>query len=155
MSDVFRCGHPRTPENSTPVGNGAMRCRICKYNLVRVQYRRKMDVRGPIVRKHRTTTNKGKRYKIVLPENYPCGHPRTPENNIPNGEYTPKCRICHKQRLKEYHARNKSKSNEASLKRYAERRAAGLCTRCDQPSIKTLCPACYEQYKIRRKKAKS
>lgn len=35
--EYYPCGHPRTEENSTPVGNGSMRCRECKqaYNMAR------------------------------------------------------------------------------------------------------------------------
>lgn len=34
LKSVFRCGHPKTPENSTPVGKGYATCSFCR----RVKY---------------------------------------------------------------------------------------------------------------------
>lgn len=34
----FRCGHPRTPENSAPKGRGEVRCRECHSKRSRLRY---------------------------------------------------------------------------------------------------------------------
>jgi hypothetical protein len=63
MTANFRCGHPRTPENTTGEG----RCRTCRNasNKVRAERRRRAE---------------GRRERVVDPHWFPCGHPRTPEN---------------------------------------------------------------------------
>lgn len=41
MSKPFRCGHPRTPDNTKPNGSGKVTCRACR----RVRDRNRPEVR--------------------------------------------------------------------------------------------------------------
>jgi len=46
INPTFRCGHPRTPENSVDNGDGYMRCRQCKAkqgHAYRAQQSKAMD----------------------------------------------------------------------------------------------------------------
>lgn len=71
---TFRCGHPRTPENSW--GKTQPRCKLCCQA-------RKRGERTP-----RSFIGDGvTTYKA-------CGHPKTPENSWGSGRY-PCCATCH------------------------------------------------------------
>lgn len=95
--DVFRCGHPRTPENSTPVGNGFMRCRECHNQRSRELERTKAQARK----------DAGKWGKPYDPHQYPCGHPRTTENRTSSGECRECNRIRNRNRYRQQHPRCK------------------------------------------------
>ncbi len=41
---VWPCGHPRTPENTQPIGKAGERCRTCRQRITRDSLRRRYRV---------------------------------------------------------------------------------------------------------------
>lgn len=44
MSDFWKCGHPRTDENTQRIGKAGVRCRICRQLIAREYNRRKKGI---------------------------------------------------------------------------------------------------------------
>jgi hypothetical protein len=76
---TYKCGHPKTPENSWSAGrSGYRRCKQCR------QVRRSGGTLPRVFIGDGVTTFRA------------CGHPLTPENSWSRGKPYPRCKICQK-----------------------------------------------------------
>lgn len=85
----FRCGHPKTLENS--YGNYS-RCKICN-NKRSADYSRKGT--GEYHPQNSTT--------------FRCGHEKSIENIFINSQKAKMCRICYERRMKKWYTKNKER----------------------------------------------
>jgi hypothetical protein len=95
MNDTFRCGHPRTPENSWSAGIGHRRCKQCRQRRKRGEHVPRVFVGDGV------TTFKA------------CGHPRTEENSWSSGRY-PRCKTCHAPRIQRWRTQGPLKPRAAA-----------------------------------------
>lgn len=73
MSDTYRCGHPKTPENTSRVGDNRTACRQCRLAL-KTSYRERVRQRALANMKGRPTFK-----PVALPPELQDNEPLTPE----------------------------------------------------------------------------
>lgn len=93
--DSFRCGHPRSTENSAPNGSAGFICRTCRNARKRKDYAADVGTARELgklrTRKHRGgLRGNANRRKDCCPE----GHEYTPENTYVTPEGVRQCKKC-------------------------------------------------------------
>ncbi|MEU3281590.1 HNH endonuclease [Streptomyces antibioticus] len=104
--DTFRCGHPKSPENSAPNGKAAPICRTCRNERKRRNYAADPAKARAVSREQRIRRVGGlKGNANARKDTCAQGHPYDDENT-----YTYKgnrqCKLCRRQRAKESYERN-------------------------------------------------
>lgn len=124
MTDTFRCGHPKSVENTAPNGANSTACRECGRNRKRVAYHADTDQSRVAARarmmKHRRAKGVQEGHRNARKTRCAQGHEYTPENTYtaPNGDR--QCRICRRVRVAETYSRRR----EVYLERNRAKRAA-------------------------------
>lgn len=124
MTDTFRCGHPKTPDNTAPNGKAGVACRICVNARKRAEYhadvdRARVSVRERVMR-YRRKNGVQEGHRNGRKTHCARGHEYTEENTYVTPGGHRQCRTCRKVRVRETFERH----GDVYLARQRERYAA-------------------------------
>lgn len=122
MTDTFRCGHPKSPENTAPNGAGTA-CRECARARQRAAYRANLDAARESARarmvKHRRAKGVQEGHASTRVTHCPQGHEYTPENTYITPAGYRQCKTCRRVRVRETFERRGDVYLERQRERYA------------------------------------
>lgn len=123
--DTFRCGHPKSPENSAPNGKAGVICRTCRNARKRRNYATDLSASREATRQRMQKHRGGlKGNANARKDACPHGHPYDEENTFV-AKSGRQCKTCRRKRVMESFERHKDK-RVAEQRAYYQRNRAKL-----------------------------
>jgi 5-methylcytosine-specific restriction endonuclease McrA len=111
MTDTFRCGHPKSVENTAPNGKDSTACRECARNRKRAAYQADKDTSRESARarmmKHRRAKGVQEGHRNARKDACPQGHAYSEENTYLTTAGVRQCRQCRRVRVAETYVRRR------------------------------------------------
>lgn len=118
--ETFRCGHPRSPENTSKNGKGTTYCRTCKRARDKARRDADPDPEGSRARAHEQMMRR-RRAKGVQEGHHnarkthcPGGHPYDEENTYVTPAGVRQCKVCRRAALRRDYLKHKERRDAAN-----------------------------------------